>query len=78
MRVQTYAFNERGELMHCGTQKLNPKRFRPSTVRRLARQWRKWALTAVPADCPTGVAARTQKQTTYRIDWPDGSVDYPI
>ena len=67
-KVQVYAFDKDGKMLHCAPREI-PARFGPGTIRRWEREWRKWALNEVPADCPTGIAVRTRRHGSTTIKY---------
>lgn len=73
-QVQTYAWDEAGELMHAGPRPLPKRGVTAGTLRRWAREWRRWALAGAPADCPTGVTARTKRHARWAVEYADGRV----
>ena len=68
--VQTCCYDEKGELLHAGPQTLPRSGVRPGTIRRWMRNWKRWAITAVDKDCPTGIAVLTRKQVYYWVQTP--------
>ena len=74
-KVQVYAFDKDGKMLHCAPREI-PVRFGPGTIRRWEREWRKWALNEVPADCPTGIAVRTRRHGSWLVEWPASPVYY--